>query len=170
MQKVEWVTENLFIFFQKNFPLLFKGKIRGSEPKIFCYAIKVAWKWLEIRIKFLQDITFYRIAPKVMPLFKSPNGTAGRRLMRMSISLWHNSFNLHFFRPWFCYLIYGKSVMPCAEHYAPSAVAIATNCILHECASLRSIFLNIFIQKNITMRVVIFQTDKLLCINLNNLV
>ena len=50
--------------------------------------------------------------------------------------------------------------MPCAEHYAPSAVAIATNFILHECASLRSIFLNIFIQKNITMRVVIFSNSQ----------
>ena len=40
-----------------------------------------------------------------MPYSKCPNGTAGGRFTGYAASWWHNSFNLHYFRPYFLWQI-----------------------------------------------------------------
>jgi len=50
-------------------------------------------------------IKILSIKSKFMPYSKCPNGTAGERFTAYAASWWHNSFSLHYFRPYFLYLI-----------------------------------------------------------------
>lgn len=57
-------------------------------------------------------IRILNVVSKVMPYPKCPNGSAGGRFMGYAASWWHNSFNLHHFRPYFFPLISVPSNSP----------------------------------------------------------
>lgn len=73
--------------------------------RFYLWHNKFALLVLIFRLFLRMGIRILNVKSKVMSYFKYPNGTAGGRFTGYAASWWHNSFNLHHFRPCFSSLI-----------------------------------------------------------------